>query len=96
MVNIMARLKQIFRISVKVSLVLVALAEAALIFMADFSGYMFDVVILSLAMGMTVAAEAFSATVPLLPEVMTGASFAPRIVMLNVLADVNPPASRIV
>jgi uncharacterized membrane protein YedE/YeeE len=54
MVNIMARLKQIFRISVKVSLVLVALAEAALIFMADFSGYMFDVVILSLAMGMTV------------------------------------------
>lgn len=35
-------------------LILVALGEAALIYMADFSGYMFDVVILSVAMGMTV------------------------------------------
>lgn len=54
MVDIMTHLKQIFRISVRVALVLVALAEAALIFMSDFSGYMFDVVILSIAMGMTV------------------------------------------
>jgi hypothetical protein len=34
-------------------LVLVAIGEAALIFLSDFSGYMFDVVILSLAFAMT-------------------------------------------
>jgi hypothetical protein len=38
----------------KACLVLLALAEAALIYMADFSGYMFDVVILTLAFCMTV------------------------------------------
>jgi hypothetical protein len=30
------------------------MAEAALIFLSDFSGYMFDVVILSLAFAMTI------------------------------------------
>lgn len=38
----------------KILLILIALGEAALIYMADFSGYMFDVVILSVAVGMTV------------------------------------------
>ena len=37
----------------KILLILVALGEATLIYMADFSGYMFDVVILSVAVGMT-------------------------------------------
>jgi len=47
-------LKPFFSIGIKAMLILVALGEAALIYMADFSGYMFDVVILSVAMGMTV------------------------------------------
>lgn len=38
----------------KILLILIALGEVALIYMADFSGYMFDVVILSVAVGMTV------------------------------------------
>lgn len=50
----MAYFKLFLSIGIKASLVLVALGEAALIYMADFSGYMFDVVILSLAMGMTI------------------------------------------
>ena len=41
-------------ISLKASLVLVALGEAALIYLSDFSGYMFDVVILTMALVMTV------------------------------------------
>lgn len=49
----MAYFKIFLSVMVKASLVLVALGEAALIYLADFSGYMFDVVILSLAMGMT-------------------------------------------
>ena len=50
----MAYFKLFFSVGIKALLVLVAMGEAALIYMADFSGYMFDVVILSLAMGMTV------------------------------------------
>jgi hypothetical protein len=50
----MAYFKPLFSIGIKALLVLVAMAEAALIYMADFSGYMFDVVILSMAVGMTV------------------------------------------
>lgn len=50
----MTYLKPFFSIGIKAMLILVALGEAALIYMADFSGYMFDVVILSVAMGMTV------------------------------------------
>lgn len=50
----MTYLKPFFSIGIKALLILVALGEAALIYMADFSGYMFDVVILSVAMGMTV------------------------------------------
>ena len=50
----MAYFKLFMSLGIKALLVLVALGEAALIYMADFSGYMFDVVILSLAMGMTV------------------------------------------
>lgn len=50
----MAYFKLFMSLGVKALLVLVALGEAALIYMADFSGYMFDVVILSLAMAMTV------------------------------------------
>jgi hypothetical protein len=46
--------KQFFSMGLKASLVSVALAEAALIYLADFSGYMFDVVILTLAIGMTI------------------------------------------
>jgi hypothetical protein len=49
-----AYFKLFFSIGIKALLVLVAMGEAALIYMADFSGYMFDVVILSVAMGMTV------------------------------------------
>ena len=50
----MAYFKIFFSIGIKALLVLVAMGEAALIYMADFSGYMFDVVILSVAVGMTV------------------------------------------
>lgn len=50
----MAYFKLFFSIGIKALLVLVAMGEAALIYMADFSGYMFDVVILSVAVGMTV------------------------------------------
>ena len=50
----MAYSKLFFSIGIKALLVLVAMGEAALIYMADFSGYMFDVVILTLALGMTV------------------------------------------
>ena len=50
----MAYFKPLFSIGIKALLVLVAMAEATLIYMADFSGYMFDVVILSMAVGMTV------------------------------------------
>jgi hypothetical protein len=49
-----AHFKQFFNIGIKALLILVAMGEAALIYMADFSGDMFDVVILSLAVGMTV------------------------------------------
>lgn len=49
----MAYFKLFFSIGIKAGLALVALSEAALIYMSDFSGYMFDVVILSLALGMT-------------------------------------------
>jgi hypothetical protein len=50
----MAYFKLFFAFGLKVCLVLVALAEAVLIYMTDFSGYMFDVVILTLAFCMTV------------------------------------------
>ncbi len=50
----MTYLKLFFSLGIKASLVLVALGEAALIYMADFSGYMFDVVILTMALLMTV------------------------------------------
>jgi hypothetical protein len=49
-----AYFKLFFSVGIKALLVLVAMGEAALIYMADFSGYMFDVVILTLALGMTV------------------------------------------
>ena len=49
----MAYFKLFFSIGIKASLILVAIGEAALIYLSDFSGYMFDVVILSLALGMT-------------------------------------------
>jgi hypothetical protein len=49
-----AYFKLFFSIGIKALLILVAMGEAALIYMADFSGYMFDVVILSVAVGMTV------------------------------------------
>jgi hypothetical protein len=45
--------KLFISLGIKACLILVALGEAALIYLADFSGYMFDVVILSLAFGMT-------------------------------------------
>jgi hypothetical protein len=51
--HIVRNAQQIFSLSLKVCLVLVALGEAALIFLSDFSGYMFDVVILSMAFAMT-------------------------------------------
>lgn len=50
---IVTRLQTFFSLSLKAALLLVAIAEAALIYLSDFSGYMFDVVILSLAMLMT-------------------------------------------
>jgi len=50
----MAKLKLFLSFSLKAGLVLVALAEAVLIYMSDFSGYMFDIVILTLAFLMTV------------------------------------------
>ncbi|MFY8178258.1 MAG: hypothetical protein ACOVKR_02545 [Limnohabitans sp.] len=50
----MAKLKLFLSFGLKAGLVLVALAEAALIYMSDFSGYMFDIVILTLAFLMTV------------------------------------------
>ncbi|MEN9670587.1 MAG: hypothetical protein RL018_864 [Pseudomonadota bacterium] len=49
----MAYFKLCLSIGIKAGLILVAFAEAALIYLSDFSGYMFDVVILSLALGMT-------------------------------------------
>ena len=49
----MAYFKLFFSIGIKALLILVAMCEAALIYMADFSGYMFDLVILSVAVGMT-------------------------------------------
>ncbi len=53
-VSIVRRVQQFFSFSLKASLVLVALGEAALIYLSDFSGYMFDVVILTMALVMTV------------------------------------------
>ena len=50
----MYRIQHIFSFSLKACLALVAMGEAALIFLSDFSGYMFDVVILSLAFAMTI------------------------------------------
>ena len=50
----MYRIQHIFSFSLKACLALVAMGEAALIFLSDFSGYMFDVVILSLAFVMTI------------------------------------------
>ncbi len=50
----MRRIHQLFSLSLKVGLVLVAMGEAVLIYLSDFSGYMFDVVILTLALVMTV------------------------------------------
>jgi hypothetical protein len=50
----MPKLKVCLAFGLKAGLVLVALAEAALIYMTDFSGYMFDIVILTLAFCMTV------------------------------------------
>lgn len=47
-------MQQLFNFSLKACLALVAVGEASLIFLSDFSGYMFDVVILSLAFAMTV------------------------------------------
>ncbi len=49
----MTYFKLFISLGIKACLILVALGEAALIYLADFSGYMFDVVILSLAFGMT-------------------------------------------
>jgi len=51
---IVAYFKLFLSVGIKACLVLVAFAEAVLIYMTDFSGYMFDVVILTLALGMTV------------------------------------------
>jgi hypothetical protein len=48
-----AYFKLFFAFGLKACLALVALCEATLIVMSDFSGYMFDVVILSMALGMT-------------------------------------------
>jgi hypothetical protein len=49
-----AYFKPFFSIGIKALLILVAMGEVALIYMADFSGYVFDVVILSVAVVMTV------------------------------------------
>jgi hypothetical protein len=51
--SIVTRLQTLFSLSLKAALLFVAMAEAALIYLSDFSGYMFDVVILTLAMLMT-------------------------------------------
>jgi hypothetical protein len=48
-----AYFKLFLTFGLKICLALVALCEAFLIVMSDFSGYMFDVVILSMALGMT-------------------------------------------
>ncbi len=53
-VTVVRRIHQLFSFSLKVGLVLVAIGEAALIYLSDFSGYMFDVVILTMALVMTV------------------------------------------
>lgn len=53
-VTLVHRIQQLFSFSLKVGLVLVALGEATLIYLSDFSGYMFDVVILTMAFVMTV------------------------------------------
>ncbi len=50
----MRRIHQLCSFSLKVCLVLVAMGEAMLIYLSDFSGYMFDVVILTMALVMTV------------------------------------------
>ena len=50
---IVTRLQTLFSLSLKAALLFVTMAEAALIYLSDFSGYMFDVVILTLAMLMT-------------------------------------------
>ena len=50
----MYRIQHIFSFSLKACLALVAMGEAALIYLSDFSGYMFDVVILTMALAMTV------------------------------------------
>ncbi len=49
----MRRIHQFFNFGLKACLVLVALGEAMLIYLSDFSGYMFDVVILTMALVMT-------------------------------------------
>ena len=53
-VSLVRRIRQLFSFSLKLSLVLVAMGEAMLIYLSDFSGYMFDVVILTMALAMTV------------------------------------------
>ena len=53
-VLIVQRIHQLFNFSLKAGLVLVAVGEAVLIYLSDFSGYMFDVVILTMALVMTV------------------------------------------
>ena len=53
-VTLVHRIHQLFNFSLKAGLVLVALGEAVLIYLSDFSGYMFDVVILTMALVMTV------------------------------------------
>ena len=47
----MRRVQQIFSFSLKVGLVLVALGEAVLIYLSDFSGYMFDDDVKKLGLG---------------------------------------------
>lgn len=53
-VTTVRRIHQLFNFSLKAGLVLVAVGEAVLIYLSDFSGYMFDVVILTMALVMTV------------------------------------------
>jgi hypothetical protein len=53
-VPLVRRIHQLFNFSLKAGLVLVALGEAVLIYLSDFSGYMLDVVILTMALVMTV------------------------------------------
>ena len=50
----MRRIHQFFNFSLKASLVLVALGEAVLIYLSDFFFFLFDVVILTMALVMTV------------------------------------------